>query len=150
MFKGAFSIWGRDMLVLTAEHLFRAPRGRRLSAHPLSCLRLRPQGVHHRRKGIPYATFHAPGLISMTAVNAAFDESSWSMWFHRKVQHTIEEYRVNPITVYDIVIGKIMSGFSQGAIKGGRWSLVIILLTPFRIPLLPPRRLPYLHAFSAP
>jgi lipooligosaccharide transport system permease protein len=70
----------------------------------------------------------------MTAVSAAFDESSWSMWFHRKVQRTIEEYRVTPITVYDIVIGKIMSGFSLGAIKGIAVAGVIFLLTPFRFP----------------
>lgn len=84
--------------------------------------------------GVPYAVFIAPGLISMTAVNAAFDDSAWSMWFHRRVQHTIEEYRVNPITVYDIVIGKIISGFCQGAIKGVAVGLVIFLMTPFRFP----------------
>ncbi len=84
-------------------------------------------------EGVPYPLFIAPGLISMTAVNAAFDESSWSMWFHRRVQRTIEEYRVTPITVYDIVLGKIFSGFSQGAIKGTVVFLVILLLTPFRI-----------------
>jgi lipooligosaccharide transport system permease protein len=83
--------------------------------------------------GIPYPLFIAPGLISMTAVNGAFDESSWSMWFHRRVQRTIEEYRVTPITVYDIVIGKICSGFTQGAIKGAVVFLVILVLTPFRI-----------------
>jgi len=83
-------------------------------------------------EGVPYAVFIAPGLISMTAVNAAFDESAWSMWFHRRVQHTIEEYRVNPITVYDIVIGKIISGFCQGAIKGVAVAMVIFLMTPFR------------------
>lgn len=83
--------------------------------------------------GVPYALFIAPGLISMTAVNGAFDESSWSMWFHRRVQRTIEEYRVTPVTVYDIVIGKIFSGFSQGAIKGAVVFLVILLMTPFRI-----------------
>jgi lipooligosaccharide transport system permease protein len=71
----------------------------------------------------------------MTAVNAAFDESAWSMWFHRRVQHTIEEYRVNPITVYDIVIGKILCGFSHGAIKGMAVALVIFLLTPFQFQL---------------
>jgi lipooligosaccharide transport system permease protein len=86
-------------------------------------------------EGVPYSLFIAPGLISMTAVNAAFDESAWSMWFHRRVQHTIEEYRVNPITVYDIVIGKIISGFCQGALKGVAVATVIFLLTPFRFPL---------------
>ena len=84
-------------------------------------------------EGVPYQLFIAPGLITMTAVNAAFDESSWSMWFHRRMQRTIEEYRVTPITVYDIVLGKIFSGFSQGAIKGTVVFLVILLLTPFRI-----------------
>ncbi len=83
-------------------------------------------------EGVPYAVFIAPGLISMTAVTAAFDESAWSMWFHRRVQRTIEEYRVNPITVYDIVIGKIISGFCQGAIKGVAVAGVIFLMTPFR------------------
>jgi lipooligosaccharide transport system permease protein len=93
-------------------------------------------------EGVPYAVFIAPGLISMTAVTAAFDESAWSMWFHRRVQHTIEEYRVNPITVYDIVVGKIISGFCQGAIKGVAVGLVIFLMTPFRFPF--PHLLAYL------
>jgi lipooligosaccharide transport system permease protein len=71
----------------------------------------------------------------MTAVLAAFEESAWSMWFHRRVQKTIEEYRVTPITVYDIVVGKLISGFAQGGIKGVAVAVVIFLLTPFRFPL---------------
>jgi lipooligosaccharide transport system permease protein len=39
---------------------------------------------------------------------------------------------VNPITVYDIVIGKIMSGFSQAFFKGIAVAAVIIVLTPVR------------------
>ena len=69
-------------------------------------------------EGIPYPVFIAPGLISMTAVTAAFDESAWSMWFHRRVQRTIDEYRVTPITTCEIVIGKILCGLSHGTIKG--------------------------------
>jgi len=86
--------------------------------------------------GIPYPVFIAPGLISMTAVTAAFDESAWSMWFHRRVQRTIEEYRVTPITVYDIVIGKIICGLSHGIIKGVVVTAVIFLFTPFHFALL--------------
>jgi lipooligosaccharide transport system permease protein len=86
--------------------------------------------------GVPYPVFIAPGLISMTAVNAAFDESAWSMWFHRRVQRTIEEYRVTPITAYDIVIGKIICGLSHGTIKGIVVTAVIFLFTPFRFTLL--------------
>jgi lipooligosaccharide transport system permease protein len=133
MFKGAFSIWGRDLLVLRRSILSELIS---VVAYPLTlylAFGFGLKGYITDVEGVPYSLFIAPGLISMTAVNAAFDESAWSMWFHRRVQRTIEEYRVTPITVYDIVIGKIFSGFSQGAIKGAVVFLVIMLLTPFRI-----------------
>jgi lipooligosaccharide transport system permease protein len=134
MFRGAFSIWGRDMLVLRRS-LFSELLA--VIAYPLTlylAFGIGLKGYIADVEGVPYALFIAPGLISMTAVNAAFDESSWSMLFHRRVQQTIEEYRVNPITVYDIVIGKIISGFFQGALKGVAVGVVIFLLTPFRFP----------------
>ena len=133
MFKGAFTIWGRDMLVLRRS-IFSELLA--VVAYPLTlylAFGFGLKGYITDVGGIPYPLFIAPGLISMTAVNAAFDDSSWSLWFHRRVQHTIEEYRVTPVTVYDIVIGKIFSGFTQGAIKGAVVFLVILLLTPFSI-----------------
>src|SRR6185369_8079744 len=133
MFRGALSIWGRDMLVLRRS-IFSELLA--VVASPLTlylAFGFGLKGYISNVEGVPYPLFIAPGLISMTAVNAAFDESSWSMWFHRRVQHTIEEYRVTPITVYDIVIGKICSGFAQGAIKGAVVFVVILFLTPFRI-----------------
>lgn len=131
MFRGAFSIWGRDMLVLRRS-LFSELLA--VIAYPLTlylAFGIGLKGYIADVEGVPYAVFIAPGLISMTAVNAAFDDSAWSMWFHRRVQHTIEEYRVNPITVYDIVIGKIISGFCQGAIKGVAVGMVIFFMTAF-------------------
>jgi lipooligosaccharide transport system permease protein len=133
MFKGAFSIWGRDMLVLRRSIISELVA---VVAYPLTlylAFGFGLKGYISAVNGVPYPLFIAPGLISMTAVNAAFQESSWSMWFHRRVQRTIEEYRVTPVTVYDIVIGKIFSGFSQGAIKGAVVFIVILLMTPFRI-----------------
>lgn len=134
MFRGAFTIWGRDMRVLRRS-LFSELLA--VVAYPITlylAFGVGLKGYINDVDGIPYGLFIAPGLISMTAVSAAFDESAWSMWFHRRVQHTIEEYRVNPISVYDIIIGKIVSGFSQGAIKGIVVAGVIFLLTPFRFP----------------
>jgi lipooligosaccharide transport system permease protein len=83
-------------------------------------------------EGVPYAIFVVPGLISMTTILAAFDDGAWGMWFHRVVQKTIEEYRVNPITVTDIIIGKIISGFSSGLFKGVSVGLALLLLTGFQ------------------
>src|SRR5512139_1662161 len=118
MFRGAFTIWGRDMRVLRRS-LFSELVA--VIAYPITlylAFGVGLRGYIADVEGIPYPVFIAPGLISMTAVTAAFDESAWSMWFHRRVQRTIEEYRVTPITTYDIVIGKIICGLSHGTIKG--------------------------------
>ena len=132
MLRGAISIFGRDLRVLRRS-LFSELLA--VVASPLTlylAFGIGLRGYIADVEGVPYPVFIAPGLISMTAVTAAFDESAWSMWFHRRVQKTIEEYRTTPITVYDIVIGKIFSGFAQGAIKGLAVAVVIFLLTPFR------------------
>ena len=132
MLRGAVSIFGRDLLVLRRSLCSELLA---VVASPLTlylAFGFGLRGYIADVEGVPYPVFIAPGLISMTAVTAAFDESAWSMWFHRRVQKTIEEYRTTPITVYDIVIGKIISGFAQGAIKGVVVGTVIFLLTPFR------------------
>lgn len=134
MLRGAFSIFRRDLLVLRRS-IFSELLA--VVAYPLTLyfvFGIGMKGYISAVDGIPYPVFIAPGLISMTAVNAAFDESAWSMWFHRKVQRTIEEYRTAPISTYDIVIGKIFSGFAQGAIKGVAVATVILSFTSFNAP----------------
>jgi lipooligosaccharide transport system permease protein len=51
------------------------------------------------------------------------------------VQFTIESYRVTPISVSEIVIAKIMSGFTHGLVKGLAVGLVLFTITPFRFPI---------------
>jgi lipooligosaccharide transport system permease protein len=134
--RGALSIFGRDLIVLRRS-LFSELLA--VVASPLTlylAFGFGLKGYISEVDGVPYAVFIAPGLISMTAVLAAFEDSAWSMWFHRRVQKTIEEYRVTPITVYDIVVGKLFSGFFQGGFKGVAVAVVIFILTPFRFPLL--------------
>ena len=135
MLRGAVSIFRRDLLVLRRSVFSELLA---VMAYPLTLyfvFGIGMKGYISAVDGIPYPVFIAPGLISMTAVNAAFDESAWSMWFHRRVQHTIEEYRTAPITTYDIVIGKIFSGFAQGGIKGVAVAAVILGFTTFQAPL---------------
>ncbi len=90
------------------------------------------QGYLSDIEGVPYTMFVVPGLVSMTAVTSAFDHGAWSLWFHRIVQKTINEYRVNPISVYEIVIGKILSGFLLGAIKGIVVAIILLFLINFQ------------------
>lgn len=133
--RGALAIWHRDMLVLRRSILSEMVA---VTAYPLTiylAFGIGMQGYIGPVEGIPYGLFIAPGLITMTAVNAAYNESVWSLWFHRRVQFTIESYRVTPIAVSEIVIAKIFSGFSHGLIKGLGVALVIFAITPFSFPL---------------
>jgi len=135
MFRGAVAIFWRDLLVLRRS-LFSELLA--VIAYPLTlylAFGIGMQGYIGLVEGIPYGLFIAPGLITMTAVNAAYNESVWSLWFHRRVQFTIESYRVTPVSVSEIVIAKILSGFTHGLIKGFAVALVIFAITPFRFPL---------------
>jgi lipooligosaccharide transport system permease protein len=133
--SGAVAIWRRDMLVLRRSILSEMVA---VVAYPLTiylAFGIGMKGYIGLVDGIPYSLFIAPGLITMTAVNAAYSESVWSLWFHRRVQFTIESYRVTPVTVSGIVCAKLISGFTHGVVKGIAVGLVISLITPFRFHL---------------
>ncbi len=135
MMRGATWVWQRDMLVLR-RNLFSEMAT--VLSFPLTfflTFGLGLKGYIQDIEGIPYAIFVVPGLISMTAVLAAFDDSAWGMWFHRIVQKTIDEYRVNPITVTEIIIGKIISGFTSGFFKGVAVGIALFFLTGFQFRL---------------
>jgi lipooligosaccharide transport system permease protein len=131
--RGAVSIWERDMLVLRRNWVSEIST---VLAFPLTfflTFGIGLKGYIENVEGIPYALFVVPGLISMTVVLGAFDDGAWGMWFHRVVQKTIGEYRVNPITVTDIIVGKIFSGFTSGLFKGIPVGFFLFLLTGFSI-----------------
>jgi len=131
-FQGSLAIWRRDMLVLRRSILSEMVA---VVAYPLTiylAFGIGMKGYIGLVEGVPYSMFIAPGLITMTAVNAAYSESVWSLWFHRRVQFTIESYRVTPVSVSEIVVAKIMSGFTHGLVKGLTVALVIFAITPFR------------------
>lgn len=132
---GAVCVWERDMLVLRRNWFSEVAT---VLAFPLTfflTFGLGLKGYIQDIEGVPYAIFVVPGLISMTTILAAFDDGAWGMWFHRVVQKTIEEYRVNPITVTDIIIGKIISGFSSGLFKGISVGIALLFLTGFQFTL---------------
>ena len=133
--RGSRAIWMRDMQVLRRAIFSELVA---VVAYPLTiylAFGIGMQGYIGTVEGSPYGLFIAPGLITMTAVNAAYNESVWSLWFHRRVQFTVESYRVTPISVSEIIIAKICTGFTHGIIKGCVVGLVIFAITPFRFPL---------------
>jgi len=83
--RGALAIWWRDMLVLKRSILSELVA---VVAYPLTiylAFGIGMQGYIGLVDGAPYSMFIAPGLITMTAVNAAYNESVWSLCFHRRV-----------------------------------------------------------------
>ena len=130
--RGSLAIWRRDMLVLRRSILSELVA---VVAYPLTiylAFGIGMKGYIGLVEGVPYGLFIAPGLITMTAVNAAYGEGVWSLWFHRRVQFTVDSYRVTPISVSEIVVAKIFSGFTHGLVKGLTVALVIFAITPFR------------------
>jgi lipooligosaccharide transport system permease protein len=133
---GAVCVWQRDLIVLRRNWLSEVFT---VLAFPLTfflTFGLGLRGYIQDVEGVHYALFVTPGLISMTAILAAYDDGSWGMWFHRIVQKTIEEYRVNPITITDIIVGKIISGFTSGIFKGIAVGFSLLLLTGFQFKIL--------------
>jgi lipooligosaccharide transport system permease protein len=132
---GAICVWQRDMIVLRRNWFSEIAT---VMSFPLTfyiTFGFGLRGYIQDINGVPYIFFVVPGLISMTAILAAFDDGAWGMWFHRVVQKTIEEYRVNPITVTEIIVGKIISGFTSGFLKGFVVGGFLLLLTGFRFQL---------------
>jgi lipooligosaccharide transport system permease protein len=82
--------------------------------------------------GMPYMVFVAPGLISMTILLEAYRTGAWGLWLDRWHQHTIDEYRIKPVTTSDIIIGQILGGFFIALIKGLIVALVLLALAPIR------------------
>lgn len=132
MMQGALAIFQRDVIVFTRDLVSELVT---TLANPLTYILIFGLGLGGYIgpvEGVPYLIFVVPGLISMAAVLSAFDDSAWGLWFHRVVQGTIQEYRVNPITTYDIILAKILSGFFKAVVKGTVVAVVLVLWTGFR------------------
>lgn len=142
MLRGVYCIWERDLKVFCRNLL---PELITVVAFPITfflAFALGLQSYILDIEGVPYTNFVVPGLISMTAAMGAFDDGAWGLWFHRVVQGTINEYRCNPITVYDIILGKIISGFTIACLKGSTIGVILFLLVGF------PIRIPFLLGYS--
>ena len=84
--------------------------------------------------GMPYMVFLAPGLITMTILLEAYRTGAWGLWLDRWLQKMIDEYRIMPINTSDIIIGEILGGFTVALIKGAIVAVILLLLSPVRIP----------------
>ncbi len=82
-----------------------------------------------RVDGVSYVAFVTPGLISMTILLEGYRMGAWGMWLDRWYQGMLDEYRIKPISTWDIVIGEILGGFIISLIRGGVVALLLMLLS---------------------
>ncbi|MFN8615370.1 MAG: ABC transporter permease [Vampirovibrionales bacterium] len=82
-------------------------------------------------EGVPYMAFITPGLIALTIQLEAFRSGAWNLWLSIRHHKTIDEYRIKPIGIADILVGDVLSGFVLALIKGFLVGTTLWVLAPF-------------------
>lgn len=82
--------------------------------------------------GVPYVQFVIPGLIMLAMVNAAFLNTSSSL-FQSKINGTISDLLVAPVGALEIMIAYVTAAMIRAAIVGGLVYLVAGLFVGFRV-----------------
>ncbi len=131
--RGAVAVWERDVLVFWRDIGWEMVTVLTPTLTFLFAFGFGLGGYVQNINGVPYIIFVVPGLISMTALFAAFDDAAWGLWYHRTQAKTIQEYLVNPITPYDVVIGKVFSGTTKAFVKSLATAIVLVLFTGFPV-----------------
>ncbi len=84
--------------------------------------------------GVSYVAFMTPGLIALTIQQEAFRTGGWGLWLATRHHKTIQEYRIKPISMTDILLGELFSGFVIALIKGTLTAAVLFIINPFTLP----------------
>lgn len=83
--------------------------------------------------GVPYMAFVTPGLIALTIQLEAFRTGGWGLWLANRHHKTIQEFRIKPISMMDIMLGEMLSGFLIALTKGSLVAITLFFLLPFPV-----------------
>lgn len=86
--------------------------------------------------GFPYIIYILPGLAGMGAITNAYSNSSTSL-FMARIDRSIENILVAPLSHFRIVMAFVIGGMTRGAAVGGITLMVASLLTDLTIRNLP-------------
>ncbi|MDH7594252.1 MAG: ABC transporter permease [Methanomicrobiales archaeon] len=67
-------------------------------------------------EGIPYVRFIAPGLISISIMNASFFECTYSSYVRMHYQRIFDAMIATPITIEEVIAGELMWGATRSLI----------------------------------
>jgi ABC-type multidrug transport system ATPase subunit/ABC-type multidrug transport system permease subunit len=79
--------------------------------------------------GMTYPVFLVPGLIAYVIMLGSFSIGAWAMWLDRWHTGMLDEARIKPITMTDIVLGQLLGSFVTSVIKGMLVAAFLWLIT---------------------
>jgi ABC-2 type transport system permease protein len=82
--------------------------------------------------GVPYVRFIVPGLVMLSLIQNAFLNTASSM-FIAKMQGTIIDLLVAPLSVAELLIGFVLAAVLRGVMVGGLVWLVAAVFTGFDV-----------------
>jgi ABC-2 type transport system permease protein len=82
--------------------------------------------------GVPYVRFIVPGLILLSLIQNSFLNTSSSM-FIAKIQGTIVDLLVAPLSTLDLLAAFVLAGVIRGVLVGGIVWLISAVFTGFQV-----------------
>jgi len=76
---------------------------------------------------VRYAAFVAPGILATTAMNAAFNQTSFGIFMRIKIDRAYDAIVPTPLSVSDIALGEVASAVFGGVFASAGFVLVILV-----------------------
>jgi lipooligosaccharide transport system permease protein len=78
--------------------------------------------------GYSYASFVAPALLAMSAMNTAANQTIWGIWYRLKFEKFYDSLVTTPLTAFDIGVGEAAAATLRGGMAGTCFLAVIAAL----------------------
>lgn len=77
---------------------------------------------------VRYAAFVAPAILATTAMNAAFNQTSFGVFTRMKMERTYDAIVTTPLSVADISLGEVLSAVIGGLLSAIGFVIVMLAL----------------------
>ncbi len=77
---------------------------------------------------VPYASYVAPGILATTAMNAAFNQTSFGIFMRIKLDRIYDAIVPTPLSIADIAIGEVASAVLSGVFASVGFVVVMLVL----------------------
>ncbi len=77
---------------------------------------------------VRYAAFVAPGILATTAMNAAFNQTSFAIFMRIKTEKIYDAIVPTPLSVADIAVGEVVSAVLSGVFATVGFVVVMLVL----------------------